>query len=265
MGDFILTLPAIRALAQHFSNATLDLLGPSRGITELARAGAKIDAIGDVNDVTLAPFFSPRSELPEAWRGYFREHDLVVSYLHDPDGIFGANIRRCTDATFISGPSQIENGGTHAAAQLAAPLARLGVAADDFAPRLHFMPEKIAEARVRLGCTPLLALHPGSGSPRKNWPISSWISLIERLVERTDRVMAIAGEADSMQIAALREQFGERLHYAIGWPLYDLGAILGRTIFVGHDSGISHLAAASDARCTLLFGPTNPEVWAPPG
>ncbi|MEP7071402.1 MAG: glycosyltransferase family 9 protein [Verrucomicrobiota bacterium] len=226
---------------------------------------AKIDAIGDVNDVTLAPFFSHRSELPEDWRGYFREHDLLVSYLHDPDGIFGANIRRCTDSTFLSGPSQIENGGMHAAAQLASPFAELGVAVDDFAPRLHFMPERIAAAQAKLGCTPVLALHPGSGSPRKNWPISSWISLIEHLVQRTDRVMAIAGEADSTQIAALRGKFGERLHYAIGWPLYDLGAILRQTIFVGHDSGISHLAAASDARCTILFGPTKSEVWAPPG
>jgi len=226
---------------------------------------AKIDAVGNVNDVTLAPFFSRRAELPEAWRDYFREHDLVVSYLHDPGGIFGASIRRCTDATFISGPSQVENGRMHAAAQLASPLAELGVAVDDFAPRLHFMPERIAAAQAKLGCTPVLALHPGSGSPKKNWPISSWISFIEHLLECTDRVMAIAGEADSTQIAALREKFGERLHYAIGWPLQDLSAILRQTIFVGHDSGVSHLAAAAGARCTILFGRTKPEVWAPPG
>jgi heptosyltransferase-2 len=46
-------------------------------------------------------------------------------------------------------------------------------------------------------------------------------------------------------------------------PLPDLPALLERTIFVGHDSGISHLAAATGARCILLFGPTDPSVWAP--
>ena len=34
-------------------------------------------------------------------------------------------------------------------------------------------------------------------------------------------------------------------------------------LFLGHDSGISHLAAAVGTRCVLLFGPTDPEIWAP--
>ncbi|HEX8078467.1 MAG TPA: glycosyltransferase family 9 protein, partial [Chthoniobacterales bacterium] len=33
--------------------------------------------------------------------------------------------------------------------------------------------------------------------------------------------------------------------------------------FIGHDSGISHLAAAAGAGCLLLFGPTDPAIWAP--
>jgi heptosyltransferase-2 len=35
-------------------------------------------------------------------------------------------------------------------------------------------------------------------------------------------------------------------------------------LFLGHDSGVSHLAAACGAPCVLLFGPTDPAVWAPP-
>jgi heptosyltransferase-2 len=43
-----------------------------------------------------------------------------------------------------------------------------------------------------------------------------------------------------------------------------LGAILGGCrAFVGHDSGISHLAAAAGTPCVLLFGPTDHAVWAP--
>jgi len=36
-------------------------------------------------------------------------------------------------------------------------------------------------------------------------------------------------------------------------------------LFLGHDSGISHLAAACGVPCVLLFGPTDPATWAPPG
>jgi heptosyltransferase-2 len=39
--------------------------------------------------------------------------------------------------------------------------------------------------------------------------------------------------------------------------------LLERTIFIGHDSGISHIAAATGAPCVLLFGPTDPAIWAP--
>ena len=48
-------------------------------------------------------------------------------------------------------------------------------------------------------------------------------------------------------------------------PLPVLGALLARCgHFLGHDSGISHLAAAVGTSCTLLFGPTDPDIWAPP-
>jgi heptosyltransferase-2 len=42
-----------------------------------------------------------------------------------------------------------------------------------------------------------------------------------------------------------------------------LAALLENSIFVGHDSGISHLAAAAGANCVLLFGATDPDIWAP--
>jgi heptosyltransferase-2 len=38
---------------------------------------------------------------------------------------------------------------------------------------------------------------------------------------------------------------------------------LKNSIFIGHDSGISHLAAAEGAHCILLFGPTDAAIWAP--
>src|SRR5207248_2004418 len=51
--------------------------------------------------------------------------------------------------------------------------------------------------------------------------------------------------------------------FAKNLALPHLAAVLEPTIFVGHDSGISHLAAAAGANCILLFGPTDPNVWAP--
>jgi heptosyltransferase-2 len=55
----------------------------------------------------------------------------------------------------------------------------------------------------------------------------------------------------------------DRVRFAKNLPLPELAALLEHAIFVGHDSGVSHLAAAAGAKCILLFGPTNPDVWAP--
>ena len=76
--------------------------------------------------------------------------------------------------------------------------------------------------------------------------------------------MVVCGEADQARTARLKTIWpNPRVRFAENLSLPQLAALLENTIFVGHDSGISHLAAAAGARCILLFGPTNPEIWAP--
>jgi len=60
-----------------------------------------------------------------------------------------------------------------------------------------------------------------------------------------------------------REWKNREVRFTKNLPLPHLAAVLERSIFIGHDSGISHLAAAAGATCVLLFGPTDPDVWAP--
>ena len=52
-----------------------------------------------------------------------------------------------------------------------------------------------------------------------------------------------------------------RLAWSLALP--HLAALFEGSVFVGHDSGISHIAAAVGARSVLLYGPTDPAVWAP--
>ena len=95
----------------------------------------------------------------------------------------------------------------------------------------------------------LVALHPGSGSPRKNWPANRWLALARWL----------------------EEELHARLLVGIGLPARNLplgqlaARLAGCRLFLGHDSGVSHLAASAGAPCILLFGPTDPAMWAPPG
>jgi heptosyltransferase-2 len=145
---------------------------------------------------------------------------------------------------------------------------QLGINVADFAERIFPSIEDREFAREFLASTmpPIIAIHPGSGSHEKNWPLENWIGLFlpgSRFADLKGLVV-ISGEADEAQTDELDREWKNRgVRFARNLPLPSLAAVLDRSIFIGHDSGISHLAAAAGANCILLFGPTDPDVWAP--
>jgi len=129
-------------------------------------------------------------------------------------------------------------------------------------------------ASLRAETAALIAIHPGSGSLRKNWPAERWLELI---VNISAPILLVLGEAELESWSALTSTRlnrndaaphvgGNALHLAVNLPLHELARRLQRCrLFLGHDSGVSHLAAALGVPCLLLFGPTDPAVWVPPG
>lgn len=83
--------------------------------------------------------------------------------------------------------------------------------------------------------------------------------------EPQSRLLLIGGEADAAQLTAVQQALhGTEVLVAEHLPLPVLAAVLERCrLFLGHDSGISHIAAAVETPCVLLFGPTDPAIWAP--
>ena len=114
---------------------------------------------------------------------------------------------------------------------------------------------------------PVAAIHPGSGSEKKNWPIRHWAAIARWLASEMDMdVLWVGGEADGRNFEWLASEHvpGVELRQARQLPLWHLAAVLEQcAIFLGHDSGITHLAAAAGTPVVALFGPTDPAVWAP--
>jgi heptosyltransferase-3 len=263
IGDFVLTLPAITLLRDRFPDTHLEIVGVKH-IAALAEKRFYADAVRSIESGSLARMFARNAEIPRDLAAYFAAFDLVLSYLYDPDRIFETNVRACTTATFIAGPSKPDE-SEHAARQLARPLQTLGLFLTDPAARLFpAEPDRLAVQDFRACASRTIAVHCGSGSETKNWPIESWIELGEALLAKGHHLLIIAGEADRERTQTLRAVWAPAaVQFAENLPLTHLAALLEPLVFIGHDSGISHIAAATGARCVLLFGPTNPAVWAP--
>jgi ADP-heptose:LPS heptosyltransferase len=105
-------------------------------------------------------------------------------------------------------------------------------------------------------------IHPGSGSPNKNWPIENFAEVAAQLQRGYRRVTWCLGPAEVERV---------RLPKLIGDPLYceSLVELAGRLatarLYIGNDSGITHLAATLGVPTIAIFGPTDPAVWAPRG
>ena len=289
IGDFVLTLPALKALRDEHPRAHIEILA-YRHIAALAENRFYAQASRSIEYGPLSSFFAKNAELSPELAGYFASFDVIISYLYDPDGVFESNLRRCHARKIVCGPARIDD-SQHATRQLAQPVQQLGIQVKDFSPQLYPSNEdrdqasKFLASRVR----PIVALHPGSGSEKKNWPLESWIELGNHLLgvsgssrsggfpaavklggrfgkrpSLSGSLVIVSGEADEDQTAKLESIWKDSpVWFARNLPLPQLAAILEPAIFVGHDSGISHLAAAAGASCILLFGPTDPSIWAP--
>lgn len=280
IGDFLLTVPAIALLRENFPDARLEILGYPH-IAEIAVAAGLADAVRPLESGTLARFFGDPRRTPALdtdWSAYFAGFNLVVSHLFDPDGFFAANLRRAGVKRLVESVAKVDPEGAHAARQLARGLESLALYLEDPAVRLCFDRGQRAAEITELdedfyaGKVPdensTLVLHPGSGSPRKNWPVERWVEVMSALLEADDnrRVLMVGGEADGQAMDFLMRALpAGRVGGLHDMPLPMIGATAARAeLFLGHDSGISHLAAATGCPCLLLFGPTDPDVWAPP-
>lgn len=261
IGDFILTLPALAALRRQFPGAQLEILGYPH-IAQLALVGGLVDRVQAIEARGLAGFFARGGELSPELADYFSGFDIIISYLYDPDAIFQTNVVSCGRGQFIAAPHRPdENDLIHATKVYLEPLERLAIFEADPVPRLALDPRPPA-------LDASLALHPGSGSESKNWPEAKWAELLARLVAESEiNLLLVGGEAEGERLPRLAAKLpSERLQMARSLPLMELAARLQSCAgFVGHDSGISHLAAALGLPCVVLWANTLDEIWRPQG
>ena len=251
LGDFIVTLPALAALRQHAPAARIELAG-NASAAALAVARGLIDAVHSQHEARWAALYE-RAPLPADFVTWLASFDVILNFWPDPAADLAHHFPLHPAQTFLSAPAHPTC--APAAAHYCAPLRALGIAT----PTIFY---SLAE-RTALFKTQRIAIHPGSGSPQKNWPLERWLELATWLRSHHHaELLIITGEAECSTTRLAFATLGAAAHQL---PLETLICEFSTCrLFLGHDSGISHLAAACSVPSLLFFGPTDPAIWAPP-
>lgn len=143
-----------------------------------------------------------------------------------------------------------------------------------------FVPDQQAELwaqqlmdHLRLSAGAFAILHPGGGEnpgahmPTKRWPAANYSKLADRLAAAGVATVVVGGTADlqvAQEVASAATSNPANLAGRVS--LGQVAALAkGAALYVGNDTGATHMAAAVGAPTVAIFGPTDPQRYAPRG
>jgi len=275
IGDLILSLPAFRAIKKAFPRRHMEVMGHASTL-RLIQNRFYADGISSVTRASASSLYRDDGCIDRDMAGYIRRFDPVFVFGGPSQNSLLQNIKTISSAVIYRVKPFPEDAKTHVVDHQLGILCSHGFApAGPAVPVLFPGPEDRQEAELffkQTACassvSPCFAVHPGSGGKRKNWPLDHCTALIEKLYRAFDaRFFIIEGPADGNIIEQARPQLQSMpVSFLAGLELPLLAAILARcALYIGNDSGITHMAAAAGAPTVAVFGPTDPAVWGPRG
>ena len=254
LGDFITTIPAIVYWKKRHDNFWLILLG-NPIIGKFATETGIVDGFLDVNQSRFAALFSDKFN-PEIFKilapfsqgiAFADSDSPLIANLH------AAGIRCLSQTPFPTGRIHVVD--YHLS--LFTDVSRLSQ--EEKTPRIEIPTGVGSDPEIPLETHPV-AIHPGSGSIKKNWPFERFLSVADHFRAKGQPIVWISGPAEKGLV------FPETDYLFANQLLLALARLLCRCeLFIGNDGGVTHLAAALGCRTIALFGPSDPRVWAPRG
>jgi len=244
IGDFIVSLPALECLAPASKDDSLEIW-TARAHVPLIRFTPHVHAISSTG-LDLLGVASPPARLLETLSGF----DSIISW-------YGANRPEFRQLVASLGlPFQFfpalppQGCGCHAVDFYLQQIGTIADCPSDGIPRIPCRQEDAAIPEAG----DFAVIHPFSGSASKNWPLAKFRRLANGLARHMNVRWCASPEDPPLPGAIYIED------------LYRLACWLAQArIYIGNDSGITHLAAACGTPVLALFGPTDPAVWAPRG
>ncbi|MDA8432728.1 MAG: glycosyltransferase family 9 protein [Nitrospiraceae bacterium] len=263
VGDLILSLPAIYSIKKHVRPRSLHLISRS-DLSDIFLSNGIADETSSNERGLYAGFFSGANVSGGAAEFLGRFDDAYV-FMRNRDEIFMENLGRHISSVFRVATVTPIGRKEHISHFQLGQLVALGI--DPAVPPCLDYPGAAARSG---GGAPVVSIHPGSGGRAKRWRLSGFLDLVRVLRgEGRYRFFVLLGPAETeIEGECRRFLFEEGIEGEIvaGRPLSSIASVLmASSLYVGNDSGITHLAAALGRPVVAIFGPTDPAVWAPLG
>ncbi len=275
VGDICLQSPSLVTLCEYFENSYITILVRNEGLSSLIARIVKVDVL-----------FYPSGFLSLGrllWSLRKRQFDLVIdmhytlgsallSYLTGAKSRIGLNTQ-CRGFLFTQPVPDIRT--KHELERALDIISALGIdttgAKHRFCGIVH--PHQMDELRINALLTdynyapnyPLIVINPGSRQGCL-WPIEKFANVAAKYEDKFG-IIIIGGQEDVKIAASLEEKCPFKVANLCGkTTIPELAALLKRCVLLlTTDSGPMHLAVAVGRPVVAIFGPTDPQRWAPWG
>jgi heptosyltransferase III len=260
IGDALLAFPTLHALRAKYGAKRIAFVS-NASVLPLAQTWKLADEVSDFEQTQWSELFSTTGIRDAGLRELLAATNMAICWLGDPDHLVENNLRQAGVKNIIVAPGRApQNSFTHVAEYLASTVKIPAKQVRSWHPALPTAP--------KAGRT--IAIHPGSGSERKNWPIASFVEIIKSLWQENYSVLVLAGPAEEQKLAYLQRHLTppQGLYRTlVNAPLLEIAQQLRQCRgYLGNDSGITHLAAILGVPTVAIFGPgSRTSNWEPLG
>jgi heptosyltransferase III len=276
LGDVLLTTPMISSLRKAYPNAQLDVL--IYGCTAVMLEGNP-----DIDNIISTP---NRPKLADYWqllRTIFRRYDLALAIqtgdrpffytlLAAPVRVAVVQPRYLTGwwkRYFLRHWTEFDNVKTHTVLQNLKLLDLIGVPSyfSVTPPRSNNLQQLAERFDFLGGNTPFVVIHPLPQFSYKRWTTEGWLDL-GRFLHGLGFKLVLSGGPEKTEmeyVANLSSKLPEGTVNLTGQvTIAELTHVVAQAkLFIGPDTGTTHLATATGVPVITLFGPSNPVKWAP--
>lgn len=264
LGDVLVALPSINLLRKSFPGLALHFIG-RKEYGEFLRQEGAVEIAHSIDEAKWAPLFEDAVAVPTEMRRWISGFDFVLGWFQPKTETRGFSRilgDLCPGARLmIYDPASRLPISRYFFEKTAETLGTNGPPAPAFEECARLLSSKISRAPK------FAVVHPGSGSPKKYWPLDRFLAVVSFLQKRGFRGTLATGEAEESWEGDLR-----KAALPAGWAWLrrpDLPALARSlreaTLYLGNDSGVTHLAAACGTSVIAIFRKEFEEAWRPFG